>query len=143
MPASSKPGATDVPPSGARPFPATSSHKRATARSIPSGSQPRSNRTDASVLRPSRFEVQAIAMGAKYAASRSTRVVASDISDEAPPMIPPMPTGTPVASQMRQSATGSESEPPTRRSMPSRVTTTSAGRAARTRRPAPGNRSRS
>ena len=36
--------------------------------------------------------------------SRSTVVVASEISDEAPPMIPPTPTGVSSASQMRQSS---------------------------------------
>ena len=54
--------------------------------------------------RPSRLDVRAMAMGVKYAASSSTSVVVSAISDEAPPMIPPMPTGVPSASQMRQSS---------------------------------------
>ena len=117
---------------------ASSWQKRATARSTPSGSTPRSKRTDASERRPSRFDVRAMASGRNQAASRITVVVASEISDDAPPMTPPMPTGAPSASQMRQSSG------PTRRSTPSRVTSVSLGRwPRRTSRPRPGRRSRS
>ena len=39
--------------------------KRLTAASIPQGSQPRSKRAEASVRRPSRLDVRAMAMGVK------------------------------------------------------------------------------
>ena len=44
---------------------ASSWQKRRTDGSIPQGSQPRSKRADASVRRPRRLDVRAIAMGAK------------------------------------------------------------------------------
>ena len=47
------------------PVRARSWQKRVAARSMPSGSQPRSNLVDASVLSPSRLEVRATAMGTK------------------------------------------------------------------------------
>ena len=68
------------------------------------------------------------------------------ISDEAPPMMPPMPTGVPSASQMRQSSPVSprlRPRTPTVRSTPSSVTTVSPGRARRTLSPRPGSRARS
>ena len=63
------------------------------------------------------------------------------ISEEAPPMIPPMPTGAPVASQIRQSWPVSPRPGPGRpsvRSTPSRVVTVSPAAARRTSEPAAG-----
>ena len=114
---------------------------RHTAGSIPQGSQPRSKRAEASERSPSRLDVRAIAIGVKYAASSSTSLVAVEISDDAPPITPAMPTGVPSASQMRQSSPVSprlRPRTPTVRVAPSSVSTVSPGRARRTVRPRPG-----
>ena len=62
--------------------------KSAAARAIPAGgaftSPPRSNRDDASVLRPSRLLVLRMQAGWKYALSSAMRVVAPSISDSSP-----------------------------------------------------------
>ena len=126
-----------TPGAASAPSAASSSQKRATARSRASGSVPRSKREDASVRSCRRLEVLAMATGVHHAASSSTSVVVAAISEEAPPMIPAMPTGRSSASQMRQSPAVK------RRSTSSRVTRDSPARAARTRRPRPGRRARS
>ena len=126
----------------------TSSQKRSAARSTPSGSTPRSNRTEASVRSPSQRAVLATAGGRKEATSRSTREASEVISLDWPPMMPPIPTGRSPASQIRQSlaASGLSSlggRLPRTRVTPSRVTISSPTRAARTRSPCPPRRSRS
>ena len=82
---------------------ASSSQKRSAALSMPSGSTPRSNLAEASVRSASRFDVRAIAIGEKYAASRRTRAVDAAISLVAPPITPPIPVAASSASQTRQS----------------------------------------
>ena len=51
-------------------------------------SAPRSNRVDASVLRPRRLLVRRTDAGLKYALSNTTVPVLADTSDAAPPMTP-------------------------------------------------------
>src|SRR5271157_930781 len=67
-----------------------------------SGSTPRSNRYDDSVESPRRFEVVRMPDGLKYAHSRKTSVVESEISEPAPPMVPASATGL-SPSQMSRS----------------------------------------
>ena len=83
---------------------ASSSTKRACAIGIPYGSTPRSKRPDASERTPIRFIVRVIAVCSKYAISSATTVVASVISESWPPITPPTPIGTSLASQISRSS---------------------------------------
>ena len=81
-----------------RPRPrASSSSARAAPLPASFGSTPRSKRALASERRPSRFDVRAMPLGSKYADSSRISVVASETSAAAPPMIPAMPCGDPLA----------------------------------------------
>jgi hypothetical protein len=107
------------------------------ARSIPYGSTPRSNRVDASLRNPSRAADCPMPSGSNHATSRTTTSVASVISLSRPPMIPPMPIGTSLASQISRSAGVNA------RSNPSSVVITSPSRARRMTNPPPPSMARS
>ena len=70
------------------------SQNRSTAVTLICQSVPRSNRADASDLKPSLCEVLAIDSGSQQASSNRTELVLSDISVEAPPITPAMPMGS-------------------------------------------------
>ena len=109
---------------------------RPTARRAKFGSTPRSNRFEASLRSPCRFEERAIDMGSKKAASTSTSVVDSEISLEAPPMIPARPRTWSSPSTMTQSSPVSPRPRPafaSSRTTPSRVSSVSPLRALRAR----------
>src|SRR4029079_13491516 len=52
-------------------------------------SAPRSNRVEASVLRPRRLLVRRTDAGLKYALSKTTVLVVAETSEDAPPITPP------------------------------------------------------
>ena len=116
---------------------ASSSTKRATDVSICHGSTPRSLRADASERRPRRAALSPMPTFVNQAISRATVVVVSLISVSAPPMIPPMPIGWSLASQISRSA-GLR-----RRVTSSSVVISSPSRARRMRKPAPPSVARS
>ncbi len=117
---STTPGRT-VPPASS----AMSAAQRSSAGITIPGSAPRSKRWEASVLRPWRREVRRMLPGANQADSSSTRVVPAEIS-ESPPPITPASALPRSRSAMRRSSGSSV------RSLPSRVTIFSPGRAVRT-----------
>ena len=80
------------------------SANRRMARSTTSGSVPFSKRADASDRSLCRRDDFTIPIGWNQAISRSTSVVASSISLEAPPMIPARPTGTSSPPQISRSS---------------------------------------
>ena len=61
---------------------------------------------DASLRRPRRAAVLAMPIGSNQAISSAIVVVASLISLSSPPMIPPMPIGVSLASQISRSSVG-------------------------------------
>ncbi len=100
---------------------------RSSARSMPRGSAPRSNRVDASDRRPSLRLVFAIVIRSQTAASSRTLVVVSLISVAAPPITPARLIGSSAPLQTTPSAAVND------RSTSSRVVRTSPSDAIRTR----------
>ena len=128
---STTPGRT-VPPASS----AMSAAQRSSAGITIPGSAPRSKRYDASVLRPWRREVRRMPPGWNQADSRSTRVVPAEISESPPPI-------TPASALPRSRSAMRRSSGSSARSLPSRVTSFSPGRAVRTTISRPATLSRS
>ena len=91
--------AESAPRSGAKPAPAISR------------SAPRSNRIDASVRRPSAFDVRRIEMGSKQADSNRIFRVAARISVSAPPMTPAIATARDASAITHTSGVSARSIP--------------------------------
>ena len=123
---------------GFRRRPVRGSARRSGARPVSaiSGSAPRSKRSEASVRRPSAFDVRRMEMGSNHADSSRTLRVAELISLSAPPITPPMATACAASAITHISGESA-------RSMPSSVRIFSPARARRTTMRRSARRSRS